>query len=355
MAVSTKAWSPKEFSVAIAEETTVGSVDANWKMIEADGMPSLFTYGDIKSTEQRQNSSYRAVTSGDIQSVANNATSEASVSGFLDTAIFPYLLENAMGVEFASGKAIVGYQHNPVSFAHGAGTSGAHNTVALGVQGAQTQSIGDTSYVLNGCVCQSLTISGNSNEDGGRLKFDASFITRTPPGATLEDDNSGHFGGTPTDYTEAYLYMSNFTEIGRFFGKDSLISAFSLTISNPVAFLGNIGGASGTPESYIRSIPALEVTGSCTLKYDEHNEDLASAHKALTLSGTESGFYLGSDSAVTAGSNTTIQADSTGLGFLCNHIIITDLSLEEGDYAQWNASFKSVQAASNALLQVLQG
>ena len=149
--------------------------------------------------------------------------------------------------------------------------------------------------------------------------------------------------------------MSNFTEIGRFFGKDSLISAFSLTISNPVAFLGNIGGASGTPESYIRSIPALEVTGSCTLKYDEHNEDLASAHKALTLSGTESGFYLGSDSAVTAGSNTTIQADSTGLGFLCNHIIITDLSLEEGDYAQWNASFKSVQAASNALLQVLQG
>lgn len=355
MAVSTKAWSPKEFSIAIGAEVTVGTASQTMKMIEAEGMPSLFTYNDIKATDQRQNSSYRALTAGDVQSIANNATSEATFSGFLDTTIFPLLLENAMGVEFASGKAIVGYQHNPTSFAHAAGSSGAHNTVSLGIQGATTQSIGDTSFLLKACVCTSLTVSGDVNEDGGRLKFDASFMTKTPPGATLEDDNTGHFNGNPTDYTEAYLYMSQFTENGLFYGAESLIESFSITISNPVSFLGNIGGATGTPESYLRSVPSLDVTGNVVMKYDDSNENLASKHKALTLSSTKAGFYLGSDPTVLAGNNTVVQDDTTGLGFLCNHVIITDLALEEGDFAKWNASFKSVQSGSNALLQVLQG
>lgn len=346
-------YSPKEFVGFVGiDASTVGAKATTQYAVESDSLPTI-TYNDLKQTEQRANSLGRVLQAGDLQSHEPGAVHEVSMSGILDDQIFPLLMQNALGTTFSSNIAELSYNHNPDSFLHGA-SAGADKTLTYGIKGSET--IGSNDVWLAGCVTDSLTISANANENGGRFTFDASAKSRVTATATPADT------GTVTDYpsTEAgYLYLSDCTQQAVLGGQSVIIDSFSMTIENPVSFQGNklVSTDKGLPEAYVRSVPAINITGSCTIKYDATSDGFLNNAKELTAlpsdDSASSFLYIGSESGVTGHAGFT---DSTGLGFLIPNGVFTEVTRDESDYMRLNCSWKAVGLNADAkLIEVLHG
>ena len=265
MAFNTSAFSPKEWTIGVAEETTVGTVATSFKGIEIESisMPSI---NDTRVMEKRAGSTGRILNEADLFYLESGAEHEFSVSGILTTDLIPILVENAMGVSAATNVCLVDFNHAPVSFLHGASSSGSHNTVSFRIDGVSAP---NSSYTLKGCVVTSLTISANASEEGGRFKFDLTAKTRSP------FTSSAGASGTIATFTENFVYLSNFTAPKKVYATEIVLDSFGLTVENPVTFLGNKADGSdyGLPEGYQRSIPEFKTTANCVVKFDANTND----------------------------------------------------------------------------------
>ncbi len=316
MAFNTSAFSPKEWTIGVAEEVTVGTAITSYLGIEAESVSFPAVNDSIRNTEKRLSSTGRVVNEDDLINYEPGGIHEFSVSGVLTTNLVATLVENAMGVETASNVVMVDYNHNPVSFLHGATSSGAHNTVAFCIEGPAGGP--NDSYTLKGCVITSLTLSANANEEGGRFKFDLTAQTRTPFSTTAAAQNVN----TIAAYTENFINLGVFTEDKSVYATSVVLDSIALNIENPVAFLGS-GSAAGLPEAYQRAIPGFTATADCVVKYDANTSDFPASWRAQTVA-TPKGLYLANDGTWGSASTFGIKMD--------NVIIAEQPSFDEGDY-----------------------
>tara|TARA_Y100000310_G_scaffold276876_1_gene294321 strand:- start:362 stop:1384 length:1023 start_codon:yes stop_codon:yes gene_type:complete len=316
MAFNTSAFSPKEWVIGVAEETTVGNSITSYLGIEAESV-SFPTINDaIRNTEKRLSSQYRVVNEDDLINVEAGGIHEFSVSGVLTTNLLATLCENAMGVETSSDIVMVDYDHNPTSFLHGATSSGAHNTIAFCIEGPLAGP--DDSYTMRGCVITSFTVSANSTEENGRFKFDLTAQTRTPISSTAVAQNIN----TIDSYSENFVNLGTFTEPKSINATEVVLDSISVTVENPVVFLGN-KSSTGEPQGYQRSIPGFTATADCVVKYDNHTSDFLANWRTQTVA-TPKGLYLANDA--TWGSATTF-------GIKMDNVIIAEQpAFDEGDY-----------------------
>lgn len=336
MAINTSAINPKEFGVYIAEETTVGTfATTGFQGVEVESI-SMPTFNDLRVMEQRSGSDGRVVNSGDLLRHEPGAVHEISISGVLTNENAPILLESAFGVE-VSGNFIElasGYEHT--SFAFGAGTSGAHNTISVLLQGAADV---NSTYKIPGVVITSLVLSANSQENGGRFMFEMTGQTR----CTVSSAPATRVTAGLTDYSTNFVYLGDFTQDMVVFDTEVILDQFSLNVENPVAFLGNnSSGYAGNPQQYMRGVPNLNVTSNCVVKFDENTNEFFNDSRNLTVSSTN-GLFL-SDNA-TFGS-------ATDFAINIPKAIIEEVSYDEGDYLKLNATLKMVDGGSGNLISV---
>ena len=135
MAFNTSACSPKEWTIGVAEDATVGTAITSYLGIETESISFPTIKDGLRNIEKRLASTGRVVNEDDLINVEAGGIHEISISGVLTTNLLATLCENAMGVETSSDIVLVDYNHNPTSFLHGAGSSGAHNTVAFCIEG----------------------------------------------------------------------------------------------------------------------------------------------------------------------------------------------------------------------------
>ena len=322
MAINTAAFSPKEWTVSVAAETTVGtSIAANFKAMEVESF-SFPTINDaVREVAPRTGTTSRIVNSGDLVYIEAGGVHEVSISGFLNKTIFPILADNACGEAKSSHIITIDYDHQPVHFLAGASGSGGHNTLSFCFEAPA--GAGNDTYVLTGCMITSFTISADSSEDG-RFKFDLTAQTRYPFTTTAVAQSVN----TVAAFVETYLYLGDFS-IKRVFNAEIILDSFGLTIENPVAFLGNSTNT-GIPNAFQRSIPEFKATANCVVKYDaatdgdEYFDGLADeAHPARRYA---------SYAPVT---NSLIDVSDLHPG--CNHVVSFDYHVteEDGNAANW--------------------
>lgn len=335
MSANTSAFSPKEFTVGIAEETTVGTAPSTFLGIEVESI-SLPTVNDLRVIEARAGSTGRIVNTDDLFNHEPGAVHEFTVGGVLTTNLLTVLAENATGVAVDTGLVKVLYNHAPVSFLHGATGSGGHNTVAFHIKGV---SAFNSSYTLSGCIITSLTLNANSNENGGRFTFELTAQTRSPFTSSVSS------ASTVNNYTENFLYLSHFTDDKMVNDVDTILDSVGLTIENPVAFLGNktSGSSYGLPEAYQRSIPDFKVMANCVVKYDDNTKDFLNEWR--TQSVADQGLYL---------ANNATWASATTFGInLAKSFISEQPAFQEDDYLKITANMQGVSdESSDEMLQL---
>jgi hypothetical protein len=330
MAFNTSAFSPKEWTIGVAEEATVGTAVTSFKGIEFESvsMPSM---NDLRVIEKRAGSSGRVVNENDLFYLEAGAEHEFSISGILTDDLISILVENATGVETASSVCLVDTGHAPASFLHGATSSGAHNTVQFAINGVSSP---DSSYTLRGCVIESLTLSADANEEGGRFKFDLTAKTRTPFVSTAHASSTN----TIASYTENFIFLGDFTVGKQVYAKEVVLDSIGVTLENPVVFLGN--GASGVPEGYMRSVPEFKATANCAVKFDDNTDTFIQDWRAQTVASPK-GLYLASNAT---------WANSSAIGSIKmdNVIFAEQPSYDEGDYMKLNCVLQSVDDESDS-------
>jgi len=346
MAINTAAHNPKEFQILVAPEATVGTAPSGsaFVAIETDSI-SMPTYNDLRVMEQRSGSTGRVLNQNDLLSHEPGAVHEFSVSGVLTTDLIDILFPAAFGKAVASNFITLasGYEHTAFNF--GASSSGAHNTVCFYVNGLANADVttgggvSGNSYSIPGCVVTSFKVTGNAQENGGRLMFELTAMTRN----TLTAIGAAKLSGF-TDFTENFQYLGQFTEDKKIGGQVVALDNFELAVENPVAFLGNktSGGYEGCPESYLRGVPNLDVQVTATVKYDDNVDQFFQMQKELTPI-TSDALFLSSASDFT---------QSADLGFNIPAAVITEVAFDESDYLKLTLTMKMIDKLSGNLISV---
>ena len=135
-------------------------------------------------------------------------------------------------------------------------------------------------HYMHNANLQNLTLSMDAGTDGGRLRASGQFMTGYKP---IIEANTVTADTSDSDYAKGLFDCTTST----FGGDAAVVSAFSITISNPANRIG-YQGSSGETDGYVRG-GAFSITGSITMKSDslqQINDDTfwkANASAAIAL------------------------------------------------------------------------
>ncbi len=254
---------------------------------------------------------------------------EVSISGYMTDELFPILTANAFGKAYSSNVlSIANADVANTTFEHGA-TSANEKTLSFAFNG-----IGGTGFddcvVVPGCVITSLELTADPNEDGGRMKFSLTATSRTPltQGSTFTTSAS-----SMSAYSTAYTFLGDFSDHTKVNNQTAILKSFAMTIENPVVFSGNGGsGGTGAPQTYIRSIPELNVTLNPIVKYDANFDDLWELSRNQGTSIATPAFEMSDN-------GTYNHADATRSIYIAD-ASVQELSWDEGDFLGLNVNMK---------------
>ncbi len=337
MAINGVFSSSKELSVGVGlDASTVGNpyaAGSTWTHIETDSV-TLPTFNDLR-VERRGGASSGIMTSTGDHFVYNTGNViEGTVSGYLTDELHAILVPAVTGVAISSSAyTINGTSTANHTFEHG-DSSALNNTLTFGYNGVSGSGFKDC-ISIPGCVVTSLTMSADPNEDGGRMKFEASWTSRTPVAAGAYSETVRNMG----TYSANYVFLGDYDVHSQVGDEDVLLKSLSLTIENPVVFGGFGGnGTDGAPMTYVRSVPNFVVTANPVIKYDTNVDTLWDLHRAATT--LSSPAFEISDHAVPA---------SGDRAFSITDGIITDMAWDEGDYLGVNLTIKGTGDTSTSL------
>ena len=326
-------FSSKELEVGVGlDASNVGTAFAGtFTALEVESV-TMPTFNDIKIERRNGAGSGIMTATTDMFHYGKGASIEGSISGHLTDELVDILFPNVLGVAESSHTYTVdGTSTSNFTFQHNDGSAltktltFAYNGVGGGL---------DDCLKVPGCVITSLTISGDPNEDGGRMKFDLSYISRTPINISQTYTSTAHTIGA---YSSNYVFLGDYSDHVQIANTNVLLKSFSMTIDNPVVFGGFGGnGTDGAPQSYLRSIPEMSITVNPVVKYDtnvdalwEHARGNTDGTQAETLA--EPAFEM-SDHA---------NHDGGNRGLLINDATVTECSWDEGDYLGLNVVLKA--------------
>ena len=340
MAISTSAYSPKEFQFLIAEQDAFGTIEASggnaYHALDVDsiGSPSL---NPTQALDVRAGS--RVLQATDFFQDVKTSVKELSVSGTATTNALDMLLENIMGEAEGAASGVYSFLSNRAVQQIGTGDSSLAGTALSIVIKSAFGTNADLSF--KDCVVTSLTLNGDTGTEGGRVKFSATFQT----GSTVEDlTDATTTVDTPfTAASENYL-MSAWTDpdYRKVVGVNSLlISSFSLALDNPATFHG------ATTNGYELCARAGEfaATLDVTTKYDDKTEDMFEVFNGQAT-GASKGVTLLNDDA-------TLSDTIFGINMPAS--VLTSVGFNEGDVMMLDLSVKAVGsgvASSTALVEV---
>ncbi len=323
-------YSSKELTVGVGlDASTVGAPFAGtFTQIEAESV-AFPTFNDLLVERRGGSASGTLIASSDVFHYTPGSMIEVSISGYMTDELFPILTANAFGQAYSSNvlsiaNAVVANK----TFEHGA-TSANENTLSFAFNG-----IGGTGFddcvVVPGCVITNLELTADPNEDGGRMKFSLTAMSRTPltQGSTFSTTAS-----TMGAYSTNYTFLGDFSDHTKVNNATAILKSFAMTVENPVVFSGNGGsGGTGAPQTYIRSIPEMVVTLNPVVKYDTNFDALWELSRNQGTAIATPAFEM-SDHA------TYSHADATRSIYIAD-ASAQEVSWDEGDYLGLNINMK---------------
>tara|TARA_R110002012_G_scaffold32664_1_gene96197 strand:+ start:514 stop:1542 length:1029 start_codon:yes stop_codon:yes gene_type:complete len=340
MAISTAAYSPKEFQVLIAEQDAFGTIEAGggnpYHAIDVDsiGSPSL---NPSQALDVRAGSRVLQATDFFQDSIAS--VKDISISGTATTHVLDMLLENIMGEAEDSASGVYSFLSSADTQSVGTAASSQAGTLLSVVIKSAFETNADLSF--KDCVVTNLTLNGDTGTEGGRIKFSATLQT----GSVVEDLTDAV---TTVDTTfaasESYLMSSWVAAQRKIYGVDELVmSSFSLTLDNPATFAGLLS----TGYEVIARAGEFSATLDSTVKYDAETEDFFEKFNNQTNHSSTAA------QATLLNHQASLANGSFGINIPLS--VLTNVAFNEGDIMMLDLSVKAVGSgptSSTALVEV---
>lgn len=333
MAISGNAFSPKEFELAICQETTCGTAKVDAMLgINIDSI----SFPTLNPTQVMDVRSHSGRVAQDIDVFLSKAQTvkEVSFAGVLHNEIAPNFIEGVMGsatsdAEGANELFQILDTYSPGEIVYGTTSGDRAFTYTL----AMISPVSGKSVTIPGMVFTSLTISADMGEEAGRIKFEA----------TMQSGKSANFDQTvsvATDYSANYYSMGDMSFRTVAGVADNLLQSFSLSIENPANFHGYSGNDF---EVISRAIPEISVNCDVTMKYDANSLELDAAFGGTQAAG---------GAVTTIGTGAAIEAGTDDkFSFEMHNSIITNYALNEGAAMLVDLSLKGLADPSESNAQ----
>ena len=319
MAINNKAYSPKEFQFAIAEQDDFGVLEPsggnNYVAVDVDsiGSPSL----NLNQTLDVRTGS-RVLQATDFFQDNKNKVMEFSVSGTATTEVLdlilgnitfgdtsPYLLTSQQGANYLAVGAENQTENQILSILYKSPASG--HTLAF-----------------KDCFCTAISFNGDAGTEGGRVKFSATFKSGSAP--TLNDSSLS----VDTAITANNYYMSNWDADDRIIAGHSnmLVNSFTLNIENDVTF----AGLTSTGFEQIARAGEISATADFNVKYDDNTDVMFENFHDQATGASEGATLMATDATPSNGEFEFKLAGS----------VITSVAFSEGDMMSLDVSVKAV-------------
>ena len=332
MAINNKAYSPKEFQFAIAEQDDFGVLEPsggnNYVAVDVDsiGSPSL----NLNQTLDVRTGS-RVLQATDFFQDNKNKVMEFSVSGTATTEVLdlilgnitfgdtsPYLLTSQQGANYLAVGAENQTENQILSILYKSPASG--HTLAF-----------------KDCFCTAISFNGDAGTEGGRVKFSATFKSGSAP--TLNDSSLS----VDTAITANNYYMSNWDADDRIIAGHSnmLVNSFTLNIENDVTF----AGLTSTGFEQIARAGEISATADFNVKYDDNTDVMFENFHDQATGASEGATLMATDATPSNGEFEFKLAGS----------VITSVAFSEGDMMSLDVSVKAVGSgigSSTALFEI---
>ena len=340
MAISTSAYSPKEFQFLIAEQDAFGTIEASggnaYHALDVDsiGSPSI---NPVQALDVRNGS--RVLQATDFFQDVKTSVKEISVSGTATTNALDMLLENIMGEGEGAASGVYSFLSNKAVQQIGTGDGSLVGTALSVVIKSGFGTDADLSF--KDCVVTNLSLNADAGTEGGRVKFSCTFQT----GSIVEDltDSATTVDTAFTGASENYL-ISSWTDpvYRKIVGVNNLLlSSFSLALDNPATF----HGATSAGYELCARAGEFSATLDTTVKYDNLTEDMFQVFNNQTT-GASQGITLLNNDATLSDANFGINMPAS---------VLTNVSFNEGDIMMLDLSVKAVGSgigSSTALVEV---
>ena len=330
MTLRADTYSPKAFQVMVGFESTTGTAktDALVSMdVDSVGFPSL---NPVHVYDVRAGAGETAKLVDEFKS--NKGTvKEITISGNAYHTSVLNLLTNLTGD--TSSPVQVAYNHSGADISMGTGSvSDFSKTMTVVITSPKT----DSDMVFKGCVCTSISLSGDMTAEGGRIKYSATFKTGSVPALSESSVSAAtlYSAGTQRDMTGWTL-----TTLGGV--ADTVMSNFSLNLEHDATFHGF--DTDGNPEVIARS-SEFSCTLDAQIVYNTDSEAMIAAYEAGTA--------FSSSGAIICANHATIGS-ATLFGFHIDTSCITNCAFSEGDVMMLDTSWKALATTSGHLVEIV--
>ena len=310
MAISGNAFSPKEFELAICQESTCGTAKVDAMLgINIDSI----SFPTLNPTQVMDVRSHSGRVAQDIDVFLSKAQTvkEVSFSGILHREIAPHFIEGVMGSATSDANGAnelfqILDTYSPGEIVYGTTSGDRAFTYTLGL----ISPVAGKSITIPGMVFTNMTFSADMGEEAGRIKFEA----------TMQSGKSANFDQTvsvATDYSANYYSMGDMSFRTVAGVADNLLQSFSLTIENPANFHGDL-----------------------TMKYDANSLELDAAFGGTQAAG---------GAVTTIGTGAAIESGTDNkFSYEMHNSIITNFAFNEGAAMLVDISLKGLADPSES-------
>tara|TARA_R110002050_G_scaffold239715_2_gene375845 strand:+ start:292 stop:1290 length:999 start_codon:yes stop_codon:yes gene_type:complete len=329
MTLRADTYSPKGFGVLVGFESTIGTkkVDALVSMdVDSVGFPSL---NPVHVYDVRSGAGETAKLV-DAYKTNKGTIKEISISGNAYHTSVANLLANITGD--TASEFQVAYNHTGADMKIGTtSVSDFSKTMTVVIESPAT----DQDLIFAGCVCTSLSFSGDMGTEGGRIKYSATFKTRSVPELSAASLNAAtlYSAGTQRDMTSWTI-----TTLGDI--EDTIMSNFTLNLEHDATFHGF--DTSGNPEVIARS-SEFSCTLDAQIVYNVDSEAMIAKY--------ESGAAFTTSGAINCSNHATIGSVSH-FGFHIDTACLTSCAFSEGDVMMLDTSWKGLALATGHLVEI---
>ena len=332
MALDGAGYSPSEFKLAIKAESTIGTANTstmNLVNVDSVSLPALNPTQvlDVRSGDGRTAKAADAYTS------EKGTVKEISFSGTADSTVLPLLIQNIVTTAVSSSPASydVAYNYTPPELEDGQ-SSGITKTVTVAIVSPEAGD--DQSMIFPGCCLTSLGLTGDMDDESGRIKISGTFKSGFTPSYSQSAPTS------MTAHGSTYYYLTDFNTTRTVAGvANSVIASWALNLENDAVFVG-YSGASADPESIVRAVPELGVSMDASVKYDDNTASLHSTWKAGTT-------------VATTLSNNASWASASTFGVQASYGKITSVAWSEAAVMFVDVSVKCMAHTSGDVIQIV--
>jgi hypothetical protein len=325
MATVNHAFSPKEFQVWIASDSTnagtsgISATTMYQLDVDSASMPSL----NVNQVLDVRSGVGRTLKDEDFFQDNILRVTELSISGnmHLDTG-HKLLLQNVCND--VSGDASVATGFTPASQLYGSAVTNSASSLTVVIKSSDHTN--QRSLEIPGMVVTNFALSADAGEEGGRYKFSATLQSGVKP----DVNESSTLAGNNVYANTTNVFMSSASGL-KVFNTDVVMQSFTATIDSPAVF----SGVTSTGYELVTRGAETAVTVDTQIKYDGNTKGFINSFDTQT--------------APLPG-NMFVMTNNNAYGIDVQNGVFTNVAYAEADVMMLDCSIKSVDDGTDALI-----